>query len=193
MKKLILSALLISLMACGQNGKDGLPGTDGQNGSDGANGTNGTNGKNGKDGSNGANGIDGKDGKDGLNGQDGVSPTLQVVVTQSITCSNGGTQVVLLTNGVPQAFEICNGEVGQTGPQGASGVPLDIEIIDPCGDAAGIYDEVLLRLPDKTLIASFSANANGQNTRLSVLTQGNYITTDGSNCRFSVDANGNIN
>lgn len=61
-----------------------------------------------------------------------------------------------------------------------------VSIIDPCGDAAGIWDEVFLQLSDGTLLASFSDNAAGQNTRFSVLTNGNYVTTDGSNCHVHV-------
>lgn len=65
-----------------------------------------------------------------------------------------------------------------------------IEIVDPCGDAAGIFDEVFLRLSNGTLIASFSDSASGNNTRFSVIVDGvNYKTTDGSNCYFSVTPN----
>jgi len=82
------------------------------------------------------------------------------------------------------------GDPGETGPAGAAAV---LEVIDPCGDAAGIVDEVILRLANGQLLASFSQNASGLNTRFAVITAGSYVTTDGSNCAFTVDANGNVN
>lgn len=67
-----------------------------------------------------------------------------------------------------------------------------VSIIDPCGDAVNVHDEVLLKLSDGKILASFSDTTAGKNTRFSVLTQGSYVTTDGSNCSFSVDASGNV-
>lgn len=78
------------------------------------------------------------------------------------------------------------GPQGETGPAGAAAV---IEVIDPCGDAPGVYDEVILRLANGQLLSSFSDNSNGKNTRFSILTPGSYMTTDGSSCRFNVDPN----
>jgi len=66
------------------------------------------------------------------------------------------------------------------------------EIVDPCGDDSG-YDEVLLRLTDGTLIASFSENTSGKNTRFSILTPNDsqlFMTTDGTNCTFKIPATG---
>lgn len=85
------------------------------------------------------------------------------------------------------------GDQGETGPQGIPGQAAVLEVLDPCGDAPGIYDEVILRLANGQLLSSFSENANGKNTRFSILTPGNYVTTDGSNCAFSVDLSGNVN
>ncbi len=84
------------------------------------------------------------------------------------------------------------GEPGQDGEQGIPGQAAVLEVIDPCGDAPGIYDEVILRLANGQLLASFSENANGKNTRFSILTPGSYVTTDGSNCGFTVTAEGDI-
>lgn len=72
-------------------------------------------------------------------------------------------------------------------------MPTDIvAIVDPCGDSPGIIDEVFLRLKDRSLVASFSNNVNGDYTRFSILAPGNYQTTDGSNCFFTVDQDFNI-
>lgn len=67
-----------------------------------------------------------------------------------------------------------------------------VAIIDPCGDSAGIHDEVLLRLQDNSILASFSDSASGSNTRFSLIDAGSYVTTDGSNCHFTVSASGAV-
>ncbi len=118
-----------------------------------------------------------------------------------------------------QVASICTGAQGAQGPAGSNGAagsdgkdgvdgkdgtngtngqdaPVSnfqpVGLIDPCGDAPGIYDEVFLHLQNGTILASFSDNANGQNTRFSVLSPGSYIVTDGSGCKFSVDTAGNL-
>lgn len=91
------------------------------------------------------------------------------------------------------AGQSITGPKGDRGETGLPGQDAVLEVIDPCGDAAGIVDEVLIRLADGSVLCSFSANASGQNTRLSILPPGNYQTTDGSGCNFSIDANGNVN
>ena len=39
------------------------------------------------------------------------------------------------------------------------------------------------------LIASFSENVNGKNTRFVSIGPGNYMTTDGTECTFTVHEN----
>lgn len=90
------------------------------------------------------------------------------------------------TQGIP-------GNDGQDGEDGVPGEAAILEVVDPCGDAPGIYDEVVLRLSNGQLLSSFSENSNGKNTRFSILTQGNYVTTDGSNCHFVVTPDGQVN
>lgn len=60
-----------------------------------------------------------------------------------------------------------------------------IEVIDPCGQEV-VHDEIILRLTDRSLIAYFE---NGGNRFLSELLPGEYVTTDGSNCHFTVTEN----
>jgi hypothetical protein len=60
------------------------------------------------------------------------------------------------------------------------------KIVNPCGDAPGVFDEVLLRTSSGKLIASFSSNGSALNTRFSELVPGNYNTTDGTGCSFIV-------
>lgn len=67
-----------------------------------------------------------------------------------------------------------------------------VSIVDPCGNHPTKVDEVFLKLSDGKLIASFSDNANGLNTRFVVLTNGSYATTDGTGCSFTVSGSGNV-
>lgn len=163
MKKLLMASLLpvmISLSSCGDKLVERvelIPGPQGPAGEK---------------------GDQGDRGSDGSNGQ---SCTVQTVVP-SVEAPAGGALIlcgdssVLLLNGV-------DGEDGADAPQTPYSI---VEVIDPCGDASGIYDEIIIRLGTDELVASFSDNANGKNTRLSLLVPGTYQTTDGSNCVFTV-------
>jgi len=59
--------------------------------------------------------------------------------------------------------------------------------IDPCGDNPNKYDEIILKLYDGTLLAVFKEGEYF----MSVLTNGNYQTTDKQKCNFTVN-NGNV-
>jgi hypothetical protein len=59
------------------------------------------------------------------------------------------------------------------------------KLVDPCGDGPG-FDEVFLRTSTGNLIASFSQNSSGLNTRFAVIPPGTYNTTDGTGCTFTV-------
>lgn len=133
----------------------------------GLNGRDGIDGTNGKDGSDGKNGVDGAAGRDGTNGRDGVDG------------QNG-------SNG-KDGVDGTNGKDGSDAPPTAF---TPVGIVDPCGATPGYYNEVFLRLQNGTLLASFSDNSNGKNTRWAILVPGTYITTDGTNCTFTVDAHG---
>lgn len=62
-----------------------------------------------------------------------------------------------------------------------------VEVIDPCGQETD-FDEVILRLDDYVLLVYFQ---QGRNRRLSILISGRqYVTTDGTNCRFEVQDDG---
>jgi hypothetical protein len=159
---------------------------------DGANGTNGTNGTSGTNGTNGTNGTDGAPGEQGPAGpagSDGASCTVQAVAADPAgPAPNGGA---LLSCGSTSTL-VFNGAPGEPGPQGEPGTPAPptaysvVAVIDPCGDAPGIFDEVFLRLANGQVIASFSDDGGGTNTRLSVLIDGSFITSDGSTCAFAV-------
>jgi hypothetical protein len=143
-----------------------------------------------KTGPQGANGTDGKDGKNGTN-----PPQLRISESPAdpSVCPSGGTEVsfnYVLQLGqtapeVPSPITVCNGLAGVSAPLGIQ------EAIAPCGAASSSFKEVLLRLADGSLLASFSANSSGQNTRLSLLPDGSYTDTDDSACSFTVSTNGN--
>lgn len=63
------------------------------------------------------------------------------------------------------------------------------ELINPCGESGLQYEEILLRLSDNSIVAYFE---NGNKRFLSQLSSGDYVTTDGENCYFTIDENNNI-
>lgn len=93
------------------------------------------------------------------------------------------------------AVTICNGSEGKDGADGQDAPPtpfMPTELVDPCGDSPTAYDEVLIRMANGILLATVSDNANGQNTRLSRVMPGTWMTTDGDQCIFTVNANNQI-
>jgi len=172
-------------------GRDGLAGRDGRDGEDG---------KDGKDGKDGLAGQDGKDGEDGLAGQDGKDAEPCYVEP-----FYGGATIVCADSSV----DIVDGEsiTGPVGPAGGSctvasviggaliscedgsselitdGQNAILEIIDPCGDNPGQFDEVLFRLSSGEVVAYFE---QGSKRFLTVLNPGNYRTTDTQNCNFTI-------
>lgn len=83
------------------------------------------------------------------------------------------------------------GEIGPQGPQGPAGndgqdAPATdytvVEILDPCGKESA-FDEVLLRMADDSILAYFA----GSGGFLTLLDPGNYVTTDGTSCLFTID------
>jgi hypothetical protein len=61
------------------------------------------------------------------------------------------------------------------------------KIVDPCGDSPG-FDEILL-VTSSGVVGYFE---QGGKRFLATLGAGNYITTDGTHCRFSVSASGAV-
>lgn len=134
-------------------------------------------------------------GPTGAPGANGFN-SLIALVSNPPSCANGGVTVLsgldinrdnsLSANEVVVSSDVCNGL------NAAPTAFTPTGLVNPCGDAPGIYDEVFIKLQNGTLIASFSDNASGQNTRFSVLVAGTYRTTDGDNCVFTTDSSGNI-
>lgn len=123
-------------------------------------------------------GPQGPTGPAGERGEPGTSCSVTQTVNGAIISCTDGTSVVVLngsngTNGT-------NGQDGVSPPASAYSVT---QIVDVCGKQAA-FDEVLLRLANGQLLAHY---ASGANQFLTVLTPGNYVTTDGTHCYFTVD------
>lgn len=129
------------------------------------------------DGAVGAKGDKGDTGETGSQGEQGEQGEQGVAGSDGANGSDG-------SNGI-------DGANGIDGKDGKDGLDADttysvVEIIDPCGDAENVYDEVILKLGNGTYLASFSDNASGLNTRFGILPPGTYQTTDGTNCIFTL-------
>lgn len=153
--------------------------------------------------------VVGPSGQNGSNGHNSLVTAVRSASIDPLICATHSGVVVKAgldsnDNNVLDSSEqtsltfVCDGLTGPMGPQGLPGTPAVIPpmsivaIIDPCGDKPGIIDEVLLKMQNGTIIASFSDDWTGHNTRFAVLTSGTYQTTDGSNCVFTVDASNNV-
>jgi hypothetical protein len=63
-----------------------------------------------------------------------------------------------------------------------------VEYYDPCGNGPG-FDEIIMTTRSGKLVAYFES---GSNRFLTVLTPGNYSTTDTQKCKFTVNSSGQI-
>jgi hypothetical protein len=93
-------------------------------------------------------------------------------VTGGYTIKCGDSESIFLTNG----------------EDGDNGEDAIIEVIHPCNNNEG---ETLLRLSDGTLIVYFK-DVLGCKEYLKVLTSGEYTTTDGNYCKYTVLDTGEI-
>lgn len=150
-------------------------------------------------------GQSGAAGSAGPAGQNGASMVFQTVAAPPAVCPAGGSTIVMAldvnhighyTSEMPeqQAVTMCNGLTGsnghdgQNGQDGRDGVTpayAPVDSILPCGNTVA-YKEVLLRLSNGQVLASFSDNASGAMTRLTFLPDGSFMNTDSSGCTFSL-------
>lgn len=126
--------------------------------------------------------------KDGVDGQDGSA--CSVVETQNssgslISCADGTT--AFIRNGQDGA----DGQDGEDGSDGQDGLDFVQRVIDPCGqETTHGLDEVLLILQSGDILAHYY---DGQNQYLTILKRNKqYVTSDGTNCKFKVTKDGGI-
>lgn len=112
------------------------------------------------------NGVPGKDGTQGNPGLNGTSCWLtEAEGGHLITCPDGSSTLIL---------------------DGRPGMDAVVERIVPCERQEGVFNEVLLRLSDRTLVALFD-DGSERGYFLSELTPGKYTTSDVKKCTFEVD------
>lgn len=154
-----------------------------------------------------ADGTNGKDGSNGVDGKDGESCKVEAVSNGSIiTCPNGSNTLVINgkdgvngTNGVngtdgkdgKDGRDGTDGKNGKDGTDGKDATPSAYsftEIIDPCGKQSS-FDEVLFKTVSGTIIAHYS---HGSKQFLTLVPPGRYVTTDGTNCYFTITSDGKV-
>ncbi len=172
--------------AAGRDGKPGSEGIKGDKGDTGAEGIQGAQGPLGPvgpagvTGTNGSNGTNGVDGTNGTNGANGTSCTVSyTAVGATITC--GGSSVAILN--------------GTNGSSGTAVTPIRL-----CADSSSGYPEYGF-LIDSYIYAVYygTLDSNGNPSSSGVLqafmaklTPGNYMSTNGSGCTFTINADGSI-
>ena len=151
----------------------------------------------GRDGKIGARGEAGNSGDDGKNASNSLVVTERVTIDSDVCESEAGVMIKsgvdLNNNSILDADEVqnysfvCDGVRGISGENGNDGQNAVVEIINPCLRAANMHNEIFLRLADGNIVCSFSDNFQGDNTHLALLYAGDFTTSDGYNCLFSVD------
>lgn len=175
----------------GAHGERGIPGKDGDSAPAGAPGSQGEMGAPGPQGPKGEQGIPGSAGPKGEKGDTGPqgpsgTPGASCTVTRVLSTDTGnGGALISCEDGT--SVVVYDGVDGQNGASTPATPYTITEIIDPCGDTPGQFDEVLLRLADGTLLAHY---ASGNQQFLTSIGPGNYITTDGDACRFTINSSG---
>lgn len=148
----------------------------------------------------GQSGERGDDGLSGSNGVDGYSSLVDLLRSNSLdaaVCASQAGVIVstgldLNRDGVLQNSEVTAGSVVCDGAVGADGNNGILSIVTLCPHISRPFPEVVIQLADGRLLASFSANQAGNNTRFVILPVGTYGTTDGAACSFTVGADGSI-
>lgn len=142
-------------------------------------------GRTGATGLTGAAGLNGTNGINGTNGSNGSSCSVSSIVPTPLVAPNGGARITC-TDGTDAL--LLNGSPGTNGTNAPPTPYSVVQVVKPCPTIGGSFPEVLLVMQDRSILASASANANGNNTRLALLTPGTYSTTDGRSCTFTVGA-----
>lgn len=147
-------------------------------------------------------GNDGSVGAAGPAGNNGHGLVFQTTAAPGSSCPTGGKIIMMATdtndNGQfevadsnHQSITLCNGANGADGAAAPVPAYSPVEPIMPCGNTVA-YKEVLLRLSNGQVLASFSENVQGLMTRLTLIPDGSYMDTDNSQCTFTLSTSGAV-
>jgi len=130
------------------------------------------------------------------------------IALQSCAGNSGSGEVYVVTGpkgetGAPGS----DGKDGQDGSDGKDGKDAElppystVKLLAPCAadpnnpTAVELQNpmlEVLLKLANNQILASFSENINGLNTHFAIVPPGTYRSTGAGGCVFTVNANGTL-
>lgn len=110
-----------------------------------------------------------------------VNLTNQLTSTQSQVNTLQGN-----INSLSSSYTTLNATVNTLNSQLANAVTM---IIDVCGDTPNQFDEVVLKTRNGDYLAYFE---QGNKRFLAKLGAGSYVSTDGTNCHFTITNSGNI-
>lgn len=154
--------------------------------------------------------CNGQDGSNGANGSNGTSSTMSIVSNNPSSCGTpGGYTLTVTTGSVVTSKPVCNGAKGQTGdtgPMGPQGIPglnglngTPGTVVAPvkfCNNDPSRFPEYGLLISGR-LFAVYWGDTPGSpgTTSQAFWTEvlpGNYMSTGGNNCSFTILANGSV-
>lgn len=140
---------------------------------------------------NGINGNAGADGQDGSNGSNGTSASVSLEnIAPGSVCANGGTRISSSTSINSQV--ICNGTNGLAGIDGENGTDgaagtlvLPVKF---CTSDNSNYPEYGLLIGSDLYAVYWGSTPSSSSAQafLTKLTPGNYQSTGGNNCQFTI-------
>lgn len=125
-------------------------------------------------------------GTDGINGNDGSNASLTIEnIASSLSCPSGGVKI---SSGVSSPVEVCHGVNGLNGLNGANGT-----IVQPvkfCPTDSSTFPEYGVMIGDELFAVYWGTTPGSPSTPQAFLTKllaGNYRSTGGNNCLFSIE------
>lgn len=106
-----------------------------------------------------------------------------------IECEDGSNALIFNGQNGTDGLDGQAGQDGQDGKDAEPGMYTFEEVIDPCGPE-GAFDEILFRTYNREIIAVYYEKK--KYGFLTFLSPGNYITTDGTKCAFTVTSEGEV-
>lgn len=117
----------------------------------------------------------------GNNGSNGRSPNVVKIMPGDTRC--GGLGGILV-----DSLVICNGSNGLDGKNGEDGANAVLEAFVICPGDTATYPEYAFRIDNEIYAVYYDKDR----AFLARVLPGTYVTTNGSNCKFTVDDGGNI-